>query len=181
MDAIQQHTIEQMNKSIKHLESGLNKIRTGRAHPSILDGILLEYYGEQVPLSQVANILAEDSHTLAVSPWEKNLIPEIEKAILKSNLGFNPNTQKDIIRLPLPMMTEDTRHQYIKQARAEAENARVAIRNLRRNANENIKKNGDLSEDMQHKATDQIQKVTDEFVSKIDSILSNKESDLMTI
>jgi ribosome recycling factor len=181
MQEIINHADEQMQKSLVYLENSLKKIRTGRGHPSILDGIVVDYYGTPTPLNQVCNILAEDSHTLSVTPWEKNLVPDIEKAILKSNLGFNPFTQGDVIKLPLPMMTEETRNQYVKQSRSEAEKAKVAVRNLRRSANDALKKDSTLSEDDRHKASNKIQDITDKFIAKIDAMLVKKEKELMTI
>jgi len=181
MQEIINHADEQMQKSLVYLENSFKKIRTGRAHPSILDGIVVDYYGIPTPLNQVCNILAEDSHTLSVTPWEKNLVPDIEKAILKSNLGFNPFTQGEVIKLPLPMMTEETRNQYVKQSRAEAEKAKVAVRNLRRSANDALKKDSTLSEDDRHKGSNKIQDITDKFTAKIDAMLVKKETELMTI
>ena len=181
MQEIIDHANDKMQKSILYLESSFKKIRTGRAHPSILDSILIDYHGSPTPLNQLCNIVAEDSHTLSVTPWEKNLVPDIEKVIVKSNLGFNPVTQGAIIRLPLPMMTEETRHQYIKQSRAEVEKSKVSVRNLRRTANESLKKDSTLSEDEQRKANSKIQNITDQFIAKIEVMFSKKEKELLTI
>ena len=175
---------DRMNKSLTALAGNFNKIRTGRASPSILDGIVVAYYGSDTPLSQVANIMVEDARTLALSPWEKNLIPEIEKAIMKADLGLNPSTSGDVIRIPMPALTEETRKGFIKKARAEAENARVSIRNARRDAIATVKdllKDKDISEDEERKAADDIQKITDKFVAEVDKSLTAKEADLLEI
>lgn len=173
-----------MKKAIEVLGNNFNKIRTGRAHPSLLDGISVDYYGSQTPLSQVANINIEDARTLSVSPWERNLVPAIEKAILKSDLGLNPSTNNGLIRIPLPMLTEETRKNFIKQARAEAENARVAVRNVRRDVLGDVKallKDKAISEDDDRRAQDDIQKITDKYVAEVDKALAAKETDLMTV
>ncbi|MFC2992239.1 MULTISPECIES: ribosome recycling factor [Halomonas] len=173
-----------MKKSVEALQGNLNKIRTGRAHSSILDSVTVDYYGSQVPLNQVANINTEDARTLSVVPWEQNMVPKIEKAIMTSDLGLNPSTAGNNIRVPMPMLTEETRKGYIKQARAEAEHARVAVRNVRRDANGDTKsllKEKEISEDEQHQAEDAIQKLTDKFIAEIDGMLESKEHDLMQI
>ena len=173
-----------MKKAIESLGNNFNKIRTGRAHPSLLDGISVDYYGTPTPLSQVANINIEDARTLSVSPWERNLVPVIEKAIMKSDLGLNPSTNNGLIRIPLPMLTEETRKNFIKQARAEAENARVAVRNVRRDVLGDVKallKDKAISEDDDRRAQDEIQKITDKFVAEVDKALAAKETDLMTV
>ena len=141
---------KKMKKSLEALHSSFNKIRTGRAHPSILDSVMVNYYGQETPLKQVASINVEDNRTLTVSPWEKNLMPTIEKAIMSSDLGLNPATSGDIIRLPMPMLTEETRKDMVKQAKADAEHGRVSIRNARRDANSMIKellKEKEITED----------------------------------
>jgi ribosome recycling factor len=183
-----QDSIEQlkskMQKSLESLGIEFNKIRTGRANPSILDGVKVDYYGNPTPISQTANISVEEGRTLAISPWDKSLISEIEKAILKSDLGLNPNTTGDLIRVTMPILTEETRQEYIKQARSEAENARVAIRNIRRDANNTAKdsqKSGDISEDDLRRLEDEVQKVTDTFIESIDNELKKKEADLLEI
>ncbi len=166
------------------LQGHFNRIRTGRAHPSILDSIHLDYYGADTPLNQLANINVEDARTLAVSPWEKDLVPQIEKAIMKSDLGLNPATAGTVIRVPMPPLTEETRRGYTKQARAEAENARVSIRNARRDAMSMLKdlvKDKDISEDDERRAQDEIQKLTDKYVSEVDAALAVKEKDLLEI
>ena len=173
-----------MQKSLESLGVEFNKIRTGRANPSILDGVKVDYYGNPTPISQTANISVEEGRTLAISPWDKSLISEIEKAILKSDLGLNPNTTGDLIRVTMPILTEETRQEYIKQARSEAENARVAIRNIRRDANNAAKdsqKSGDISEDDLRRLEDEVQKVTDTFIESIDNELKKKEADLLEI
>ncbi len=173
-----------MKKAIDSLGNNFNKIRTGRAHPSLLDGISVDYYGTPTPLSQVANINIEDARTLSVSPWERNLVPAIEKAIMKSDLGLNPSTNNGLIRIPLPMLTEETRKNFIKQARAEAENARVAVRNVRRDVLGDVKallKDKSISEDDERRAQDDIQKITDKYVAEVDKALAAKETDLMTV
>ena len=173
-----------MQKSLESLGIEFNKIRTGRANPSILDGVKVDYYGNPTPISQTSNISVEEGRTLAISPWDKSLISEIEKAILKSDLGLNPNTTGDLIRVTMPVLTEETRQEYIKQARSEAENARVAIRNIRRDANNTAKdsqKSGDISEDDLRRLEDEVQKVTDTFIESIDNELKKKEADLLEI
>ncbi|ACE84528.1 ribosome recycling factor [Cellvibrio japonicus Ueda107] len=150
----------------------------------MLDGVRVNYYGTETPLSQVANINVEDARTLSVSPWERNLVPDIEKAIMKSDLGLNPSTNNGLIRIPLPMLTEETRKNFIKQARAEAENARVAVRNVRRDVLADVKallKDKAISEDDERRAQDDIQKITDKFIAEVDKALSAKETDLMAI
>ena len=173
-----------MQKSIEALVNAFKKVRTGRAHPSILDGISIDYYGTQTQLSQVANIVVEDGRTLAINPWEKHLVGDIEKAIMKSDLGITPATNGDTIRIPMPMLTEETRKGYIKQARAEAEKGRISVRNVRRDANGDIKdllKEKEISEDEQRKAEDDIQKLTDKFVADVEKLLADKEKDLMQV
>ena len=173
-----------MKKSLEALVVAFNKIRTGRAHPSILDGITVDYYGNQTPLSQVANINIEDARTLVLTPWEKTMVQPIEKAIMKSDLGLNPATAGTVIRIPMPMLTEETRKSFIKTARQESETARVAVRNIRRDANDQLKdflKEKEISEDENRRAEDEIQKLTDKFVADIDKILAQKEKDLMEI
>lgn len=173
-----------MKKAIEALGNNFNKIRTGRAHPSLLDGITVDYYGTQTPLSQVANINIEDARTLSLSPWERNLVPAIEKAIMKSDLGLNPSTNNGLIRIPLPMLTEETRKNFIKQARAEAENARVAVRNVRRDVLGDVKallKDKAIGEDDDRRAQDDIQKITDKYIAEVDKALTTKEADLMTV
>lgn len=173
-----------MQKSLEALAGNFGKIRTGRAHPSILDSVSVNYYGSDTPLNQVANVSVLDARTLSVSPWEKPMVPEIEKAIMKSDLGLNPVTTGELIRVPMPPLTEETRKGYIKQARSEAENARISIRNIRRDANADVKdllKEKEITEDDDRRAQDDIQKITDKFVAEVDKALSVKEADLMEI
>ncbi|MDO3385790.1 ribosome recycling factor [Gilvimarinus sp. SDUM040013] len=175
---------DRMQKAVVAMGNNLNKIRTGRAHPSLLDGMTVSYYGVDTPLSQVANVMVEDARTLSVKPWEKQMVPEIEKAIMKSDLGLNPSTSGDNIRLPLPALTEETRKGYIKQARAEAENGRVAIRNVRRDVLSDVKsllKDKEITEDEDRRTQDEVQKITDKYIAEIDKVLAQKEQDLMTV
>jgi ribosome recycling factor len=184
IEDIKQEAEARMEKSLEALATNFNKIRTGRAHPSILDGIIVSYYGADTPLNQVANINIEDARTLAVTPWEKPMVPEIEKAIMKSDLGLNPVTAGENIRIPMPMLTEETRKGYIKQAKQEAESGRVSVRNARRDALSMLKdllKEKEISEDEDRKAQDIIQKLTDRFVAEIEKALIAKEADLMEI
>lgn len=184
INEINKDTQERMDKSLEALRNAFNKIRTGRAHPSILDSVRVDYYGSEVPLSQVANINIEDNRTLVVIPWEKTMVPAVEKAIMKSDLGLNPNTAGANIRVPMPALTEETRKGYTKQARNEAENGRVSIRNIRRDANNQLKallKDKEISEDEERRAQDEIQKITDKFTAEIDKALTAKEEDLMQI
>jgi len=173
-----------MGKSVQSLIEAFKKVRTGRANPAILDGVMVDYYGTPTPISQVANIIVEDGRALAINPWEKNLVPQIERAILKSDLGLNPATNGDTIRLPMPALTEETRKDYIKQARAEAEKGRVSVRNIRRDANGSIKdllKEKEITEDEARGGEDSIQKLTDKFIAQVDGLLAEKETDLMKV
>jgi ribosome recycling factor len=175
---------DKMDKSVSALRNAFNKIRTGRANPSILDDVKVDYYGNLTPINQTSNISVEEGRSLVISPWDKNLIPEIEKAILTSDLGLNPSTSSDLIRVTMPALTEETRQDYIKQARAEAENSRVSIRNIRRDANQSAKDQqqaSEISEDDQRRLEDLVQKETDKFISIVDTELKNKESDLLEI
>lgn len=175
---------ERMAKAIEALSHNFNKIRTGRAHPSLLDDVRVEYYGAVTPLNQMANISVEDGRTLMVTAWDKSVIPEIEKAILKSDLGLNPATAGEVIRIPMPPLTEETRKGFIKQARHEAEAARVSIRAARRDAMAMLKellKEKDISEDEEHRGSDEVQKLTDKYVAEVDSALEGKEADLLEI
>ncbi len=173
-----------MEKSFEALGHAFAKIRTGRAHPSILDTVRVDYYGSEVPISQVANITIEDARTLVVTPWEKPIVGEVEKAIMKSDLGLNPASAGDVIRVPMPPLTEETRRGYTKQARAEAEQAKVAVRNIRRDALADVKdllKEKEITEDDDRRAGDDIQKLTDDIVKRIDQFLREKEADLMEV
>ena len=174
---------ERMQKSVASLEEAFKKIRTGRAHPSILDSVMVSYYGTDTPLSQLANVNVEEGRSLLISPWEKQLIGEIEKAILKSDLGLNPSNNGDTIRVPMPPLTEETRREYTRQAKQETENARVAIRNIRRDANSRFKdfeKERDISEDQQHRAEEQVQKLTNKHIAAVESAYQVKEQDLLS-
>ena len=171
-----------MEKSLGALEAAFKKIRTGRATPSLLDSIKLDYYDKPTPLSQVASISIEDAKTLAIVPWEKGIVQQIEKSIMESDLGLNPATSGDTIRVILPDLTEETRKDFIKKAKAEAENAKVSIRNVRREGNTQLKeflKEKEISQDEERQGEEQIQKLTDLFVEKIDSTLEAKEKDLL--
>jgi len=184
METLLKDLTEKMEKSVTALKNAFNKIRTGRANPAILDDINLDYYGNPTPINQTSNISVEEGRSLVISPWDKNLIPEIEKAILSSDLGLNPSTSGDLIRVTMPALTEETRQDYIKQARAEAENSRISIRNIRRDANNSAKdmqQSSEISEDDLRRIEDLIQKETDKFISIVDSDLKNKEADLLEI
>lgn len=184
INEIKKEAEERMKKSIEALAHALNRIRTGRAHPSILEGIVVNYYGADTPLQQLANINVEDSRTLSITPWEKSVVPAIEKAIMTSDLGLNPNTAGTVIRIPMPALTEETRKNFIKHAKAEAETARVSVRNIRRDANAQLKdllKEKTISEDDDRRAQDEVQKITDKYVAEIDKAFSVKEKDLMEI
>ena len=174
---------QRMQKTITSLEDSFKRIRTGRAHPSILDSVMVSYYGTDTLLNQLANVNVEEGRTLLISPWERNIISEIEKAILKSDLGLNPSNNGDTIRVPMPPLTEETRKEYTKQAKNEAENARVAVRNIRRDANSDLKgleKEKVISEDDQRRAEDQVQKLTNKYIADIDSAYAAKEADLLS-
>ena len=179
MENLLNDVTQRMDKSLSALRSAFNKIRTGRANPAILDDVNIDYYGNMTPINQTSNISIEEGRSIIISPWDKNLIPEIEKAILNSDLGLNPSTSGDLIRVTMPALTEETRQDYIKQARAEAENSRVSIRNIRRDANQTAKEKQQSSEISEDDL--RIQKETDKFISIVDSDLKNKESDLLEI
>ena len=177
-------TEHKMQRSIEALKTDLAKVRTGRAHTGILDHVMVEYYGSPVPISQVANITLIDARTIGVQPWEKPMIPKVEKAIRESDLGLNPATQGDLIRVPMPMLTEERRKELIKVVKHEGENAKVAVRNLRRDAITHLKdalKKHALSEDDERRAQDDVQKLTDKYVAEVDKLLVEKEKDLMAI
>ncbi|MGW8368530.1 MAG: ribosome recycling factor [Gammaproteobacteria bacterium] len=173
-----------MTKSLNAFQDELKKLRTGRAHTSLLDHITVEYYGNHVPLNQVASVVVEDPRTLSVTPWEKSMVQAIEKAIMTSDLGLTPTTAGTVIRVPLPALTEERRRDMIRVVRGEAENGRVAVRNIRRDALHHTKdllKEKEITEDQDHKAHDEIQKLTDEFVAKIDAVLAEKEKELLEV
>lgn len=181
---IQQDAAARMAKSIEALKHEFSKIRTGRAHPSLLDQISVSYYGTDTSLSQVANIAVEDARTLSITPWEKNMVQAIEKAILKSDLGLNPSSNGMTIRIPLPPLTEQRRRELVKVVKHEAENGRVAIRNIRRDANTAIKdllKDKDISEDDARNAEEKVQKITDQYIKEVEKLLEAKEADLLSL
>lgn len=184
INEIKKDAQERMAKSVEALKNNLSKIRTGRAHPSILQNISVEYYGAATPLNQVANIIAEDARTLAITVFDKELTPMVEKAIMKSDLGLNPMSAGTVIRVPLPPLTEERRKDLVKIVRSEAEGGRVAVRNIRRDANADLKallKDKEISEDEDRKAQDEIQKITDVAVKNIDDLLAVKEKELMEV
>jgi ribosome recycling factor len=173
-----------MGKSIEALKTNMNKVRTGRAHPSLLDNISVDYYGAATPLNQVGNVSVPDARTLAITVFDKSMISAVEKAIMSSDLGLNPSSQGTLIRIPLPPLTEERRKDLVKVVRGEAEQGKVAIRNIRRDANSDIKalqKEKEISEDEQRQGEDEIQKITDGFVKQVDDILADKEKELMEI
>jgi ribosome recycling factor len=184
LDEIKKDAGERMAKSVAALKQELTKLRTGRAHTSLLDHITVEYYGSQVPLNQVSNVGVEDSRTLTVTPWEKNMVAVIEKAIMTSDLGLNPASAGTVIRVPLPALTEERRKDMIRIVRHEAEGGRIAVRNIRRDALSDVKgllKQKMIGEDVDHRAHDEIQAITDKYVAQIDEVLAAKESDLLEI
>ncbi|PIE42810.1 MAG: ribosome recycling factor [Gammaproteobacteria bacterium] len=184
LNEIKQEAEAKMKKSLEALQTAFNKIRTGRAHPSILESVCVSYYGVNTPLKQVANINIEDARTLAIVPWEKTMIQPIEKAIMAADLGLNPATTGEVIRVPMPALTEETRKTYVKQAKAEAESGRVSVRNARRDANSDLKemlKEKEISEDDERKGEDDIQKLTNKYIAEVDKMLASKESDLMEV
>jgi ribosome recycling factor len=181
---IQQEAASRMKKSVEALKHELSKIRTGRAHPSLLDQLTVSYYGVDTPLKQVANVAVEDSRTLTVTPYERNIVQAVEKAIMASDLGLNPATTGTVIRIPLPPLTEARRRDLVKVVRHEAENARVAIRNIRRDANADIKdalKEKMVAEDDARNGEEKIQKLTDQYIKELDKLLEEKEADLLAL
>ena len=181
---IKKDAASRMVKTLETLNTSLRKIRTGRANAELLDHVMVSYYGSDVPISQAASVSVADARSLVVTPWEKKMIPEIEKAIMNAGLSLNPVTAGDLIRIPLPPLTEERRLEMTKAVRTEAENAKVAVRNVRRDANQHLKamvKNKEVSEDEERKAEENMQKITDRHVADIDEILSAKESELMEI
>jgi ribosome recycling factor len=175
---------QKMQKSVEALKNDLGKVRTGRAHTGILDHVMVDYYGSMMPIPQIANVTLIDSRTIGVQPWEKNMVGKVDKAIRESDLGLNPATQGDVIRVPTPVLTEERRRDLIKVVKGEGENARVAVRNVRRDANTALKdmiKNKTASEDEERRAQDEVQKLTDKYIVEIDKLLQAKEADLMAI
>ena len=182
INEIQKDAQDRMEKSLEALKSQISKVRTGRASPSLLDGITVEYYGSATPLRQLANVTVEDSRTLAISVFDRSMSPAIEKAIMASDLGLNPSSAGTVIRVPLPPLTEERRKDLIKVVRGDAEQGRIAIRNVRRDANDKVKallKDKEISEDDERRSQDDIQKLTDHFIKKVDEALAQKEAELM--
>ena len=181
---LKQNADQKMQKSIESLKNDLSKVRTGRAHPSLLDQVHVDYYGSPTPLSQVANLTLIDARTIGVQPWEKNMIAPVEKAIRESDLGLNPASMGDLIRVLMPALTEERRKELVKVVKHEGENAKIAVRNIRRDANEHLKKmlkDKDISEDDERRAQDDVQKMTDKFVAEVDKLVTQKEADIMTV
>ena len=181
---LKQNADQKMQKSIESLKHDLSKVRTGRAHPSLLDQVHVDYYGSPTPLSQVANLTLIDARTIGVQPWEKNMIAPVEKAIRESDLGLNPASMGDLIRVPMPALTEERRKELVKVVKHEGESAKIAVRNIRRDANEHLKKllkDKDISEDDERRAQDDVQKMTDKFVAEVDKLVTQKEADIMTV
>jgi len=173
-----------MGKSVDSLRSELTKIRTGRAHPSLLDQLMVDYYGTDTPINQVANVTVEDSRTLAVAPWEKQMVAVVEKAIINSGLGLNPSTAGNLIRIPMPPLTEERRRDLVKVVKGDGESAKIAVRNIRRDANSDFKdllKEKEISEDESRDAEETVQKLTDKFVASVDEVIAVKEKELMEI
>ena len=184
IDDILKDAKTRMSKSAESLENELSRMRTGRAHPSLLENVKVDYYGAESPLSQVANINTEDARMLTVTPWEQSMVPAVEKAIINADLGLNPNTAGTVIRVPVPPMTEERRKDMVKMVRGEAENARVAVRNIRRDANGDLKeleKEKEISKDDLRRSEESVQKLTDAAIKAIDEVLSKKEADLMEV
>lgn len=181
IDLIIDEAADSMTKSLQHLDRELLKIRAGRANPSMLEGVMVEYYGSMTPLSQVSNIGTPDARTLSVQPWEKGLISEIEKAIMNANLGFNPQNNGDMVIIAIPPLTEERRRELVKRARAEGEDAKVSIRSARKDANDMLKDLDGVSEDLVKDAEDQVQTVTNANVSKVDATIEVKEKEIMTV
>ena len=181
---IQKSTEQKMQKSLEALKHDYAKVRTGRAHVGLLDHITVDYYGTMVPLSQVAQVGLGDARTITVQPWEKKMVPVVEKAIRDSDLGLNPATNADVVRVPMPLLTEQRRKELVKIVKHEGENAKVAVRNLRRDANHHVKellKAKEVSEDEDRRAEDTIQKLTDRYVAEIDKLIAEKEKEVMTV
>ena len=183
VEFVLEHCKEKMGAAIEHLDKELKHIRAGKATPAMLDGVLVEYYGSMTPLAQVSNVSTPDARTIAIQPWEKNLIPVIEKAILAANLGFNPDNNGEIIRINIPALTEERRKELVKQVHQERENGKVSVRLARKEANDslkNLQKEG-LSEDLEKDGEAEVQKLTDIYAKKIDALVEAKEKDIMTI
>jgi ribosome recycling factor len=181
LEKLKKDTEDRMQKTLHALKDEFSKVRTSRAHPSILEHVVVAYYGSEMPLSQVASVNASDAQTLTITPWDKGAIPHIEKAILKADLGLNPVTSGEVVRVPMPPLNEERRKEFVKLVKAEAEKARVAIRNIRRDLNNDIKKNKDMSEDEERRIHDAIQKLTDKYIELVDKTLADKEKDLLAV
>lgn len=181
---LKKNTEQKMQKSVEALKSNLGKVRTGRAHTGLLDHVMVDYYGNPTPINQVANVTLLDARTIGVQPWEKPMIAKVEKAIRDSDLGLNPSTMGDVVRVPMPMLSEERRKDMIKIVRHEAEESRIAIRNLRRDANNSLKeavKAKEISEDDERRTQDDVQKLTDKYIAEADKLLAQKEQELMQI
>ena len=184
IDDVKKTTSNRMEKSLEALRTDLGKVRTGRAHTGLLDHVMVDYYGNPTPVSQVANVTLVDARTIGVQPWETKLVSAVEKAIRDADLGLNPSSQGTLIRVPMPALTEERRRDLIKVVRGEAENAKVAVRNIRRDANDQLKKlvkDKQISEDDERRAQEDIQKLTDRFIAEVDKALAAKEADLMAV
>jgi ribosome recycling factor len=181
---IRKNAEQKMTRSIESLKGDLQKIRTGRAHPGILDQVQIEYYGAMVPISQVANVALLDARTITVQPWEKGMGPKIEKAIRESDLGLNPSSQGDLLRVPMPALTEERRRDLTKVVRNAGEDSKIAIRNLRRDANEQAKKltkDKEISEDDERRSLDEVQKLTDRYIAEVDRLVAGKEAEILAV
>ena len=184
IDDILKDAEQRMQKSIESMRSEMAKIRTGRASPALIDHLMVDYYGSPTPINQVANITVQDARTLGVQPWEKPMVPVVEKAIMEANLGLNPMTAGELIRIPLPPLTEERRKEMVKVAAAEGENGKIAVRNIRRDANSDFKallKDKDITEDDDKRAQDSVQKLTDKYVAQIDDVVKEKEAEILTV
>ena len=181
LEFIIESTKESMSSAISHLEKKLINIRAGKASPSMLGSVVVEYYGSLTPLSQVANVNTPDARTISIQPWEKQMLTEIEKAIMKANIGFNPMNNGESVIINVPPLTEERRMELVKLAKAETENTKVSIRSARKDANNDLKKNDDISEDLQKNAEIDVQQLTDNYVKKVDTLFDNKEKEIMTV
>jgi len=184
IDQILKDAEQRMLKSIESMRSEMAKIRTGRASPALIDHLTVDYYGTPTPISQIANISVQDARTLGVQPWERNMVPVVERAIMEANLGLNPMTAGDLIRIPLPPLTEERRKEMVKISASEGENGKIAVRNIRRDANTDFKsllKEKDITEDQDKQAQDSVQKLTDKFVAQIDEVVKDKEVEILTV
>ncbi len=184
IDDILKDAEDRMQKSIESMRGEMAKIRTGRASSAVIDHLTVDYYGTATPINQVANVTVQDARTLGVQPWEKNMVPVVERAIMEANLGFNPVTAGDLIRIPMPPLTEDRRKEMVKIASGEGENGKIAVRNIRRDANNDFKsllKDKEIGEDDEKQAEDRVQKLTDKYVAQIDDIVKEKETEILTV